>query len=119
MGYSSNYYILEGKTPVPISDFLEWGRWMADADRHVAKDYVGPIWVSTVFLGLDHSFLVGMPILFETMIFTDRMEMEELAIRRYATWEQAEQGHKVALRYAHLLWKKSQLTASQLEEGLE
>lgn len=35
----------------------------------VAKTEVGDLEVSTVWLGIDHSFLGGPPIIFETMIF--------------------------------------------------
>ena len=49
--------------------------------------------VSTVFLGLDHAFDGGTPLLFETMIFGgEHDEYQE----RYATWDEAEAGHLVA-----------------------
>ena len=53
--------------------------------------------VSTVFLGLDHSFGGGPPLLFETMIF-DGGEEEHCV--RYSTWQQAEEGHKEACKLA-------------------
>ena len=37
--------------------------------RIVAKDRVGPVEVSTIFLGMDDSFGSGDPVLWETMIF--------------------------------------------------
>lgn len=66
-----NYrYILVGQTPVPCEDLLEWGHWFETAERRVALTFVGDYEISTVFLGLDHSFLNrGEPLLFETMIF--------------------------------------------------
>ena len=46
--------------------------------------------VSTVFLGLDHNWNGGPPILFETMVFGGpHNEYQE----RYATWDQAEKDH--------------------------
>ena len=48
--------------------------------------------VSTIFMGLDHNFSnEGPPILFETMVFGGALDQEQA---RYATWEEAEAGHK-------------------------
>ena len=55
------------------------------------KTKVGNIEISTVFLGLDHSFGGKKPLLFETMIFGGKLDQEQ---ERYTTWEQAEKGHK-------------------------
>lgn len=71
-------YILDADgNPVRCDDLLTWARWLESnfADRHVDQTLVGErIWVSTVFLGVDHNFsrLTGaphQPILFETMSF--------------------------------------------------
>lgn len=86
-------YILDGKTPVP-ADLMTWARWMEDnlTTRHVANEKVGgDTRVSTVFLGLDHSFGDdGPPVLFETMVFGGPLDEEQA---RYHTWEEAEAGH--------------------------
>lgn len=85
-------YILEGKTPVPCDNLLEWGNWLETADRCVAKTRIGDIEISTVFLGLDHRFSGdGKPLLFETMVFGGEHDGE---MDRYSTWEQAEKGHQ-------------------------
>lgn len=87
-------YILKGKKAILTEDVLKWGRWFETADRHVAQSTVGEVRVSTVFLGLDHQFGEGEPLLFETMIFGGKHdEFQE----RYSTWEEAEEGHKRAL----------------------
>ena len=95
-----DYYILEGRTPIPVADVREWGRWLEGqkGKRHVA-DMTLPsgVRVSTVFLGLDHSFGDGPPMLFETLIFGGPSDGE---MWRYSTWEEAETGHKVALALA-------------------
>ncbi len=94
----SRQYILEGKEPKPIEDVLEWGRWFEKANRHVAATKLpNNIQVSTVFLGLDHSFGRGIPILFETMIFGGKHDQYQ---ERYATWNEAEAGHKQAVELA-------------------
>lgn len=86
-------FILDGHNAVP-TDLMTWARWFETAERHVAQDYIGEARVSTVFLGLDHSFGSGPPLLFETMIFGGpHNDYQE----RYSTWEEAEAGHAKAL----------------------
>jgi hypothetical protein len=46
--------------------------------------------VSTVFLGIDHSFGFHKPLWFETMIFGGKRDGEQY---RYETWEEAEANH--------------------------
>lgn len=88
-------YILEGKIIKEVDDLTEWSKWFQTADRHVNKtDVTDEIKVSTVFLGIDHSFGGGVPILFETMIFGgEHNDYQE----RYATYEEAEDGHAIAV----------------------
>jgi hypothetical protein len=44
--------------------------WALDEKYRIIKqEYVGDYWVSTVWLGLDHSFGHGPPLIFETMVF--------------------------------------------------
>jgi hypothetical protein len=86
-------YILKGHTPVLEPDLLKWAAWFETGDRIVAKTEVGASIISTVFLGIDHQFGAGPPILFETMIFTDGGN--EDFQRRYQTWAEAESDHWV------------------------
>lgn len=86
------YWILDGKTPIP-ADLKTWAEWFEThfQERIVKKDIIDGLYISTVFLGLDHRFYdVGPPILFETMVFSKE---EDLIKDRYCTWEQAEKGH--------------------------
>jgi hypothetical protein len=109
------YYILERGRVVPVTGpnaMLIWAQWLEDDKnrRHVGSDQIGQLWVSTVFMGLDHNWSDdGEPILFETMIFTDDKEMHDLHCRRYSTMEEAERGHLVACRYARRLWRRAEL----------
>jgi hypothetical protein len=62
------------------------------------EDGTGEVVVSTVFLGLDHNFsMVGPPLLFETMVFGGPLNGE---CRRYATWVEAEAGHREVVAQA-------------------
>lgn len=88
-------YILKGHEPVPCDDTIQWGLWMESADRHVAQATIGDVQVSTVFLGLDHSFeRDAEPLVFETMIFGGE---HDGYMDRYSTWLEAEEGHQRAL----------------------
>ena len=85
-----NYYILDGHDAVPC-DLYSLGAMMNDPKtQRVALTTIGESLVSTVFLGLDHSFGVGPPILFETMVFDGPLDQEQ---DRCTTWEQAEAMH--------------------------
>jgi len=94
-------YILDGHTPVQEPDILKWGRWL-DENNHtrVALDTIRGCRVSTVFLGLDHSYCydeVHEPVLFETMIFGGKYDQYQ---DRYCTWDEAIEGHKKAVKLA-------------------
>lgn len=89
-------YVLDGQgNPVPERDLLTWARWMETQTRILKQTDLG-IWgfVSTVFLGLDHSFffeLHAKPILWETMIFGGPYDMEQY---KYSSREEALAGHE-------------------------
>lgn len=76
--------------PVECEDLTKWGRWMQTADRKVAFDTFGPTRISTVFLGLDHSWDDGPPVLWETMVFNGPLDGEQ---DRYTSLEDAKAGH--------------------------
>lgn len=92
-------YILDGHTPVQEPDLMKWSGWYEKANRRVRQSTatvkldgknVGEVRVSTVFLGLDHSFGDGEPMLFETLVFGGPLDGE---MDRCSTWEGAEKMH--------------------------
>jgi hypothetical protein len=88
------HYILDKSgTPRPEPDFMTWATWFETANHRVAKTDVGDLCVSTVFLGLDHSWGDGPPILWETMIF-DQAGNEKDIDRCSGSREQAEAMHE-------------------------
>ena len=91
-----DYYILEGTKHRKAKSIPEYLEWAKEANRRI--DYTelhdGSIYVSTVFLGLDHSFDGGRPVLYETMIFGgEHDEYQE----RYYTYQEAKEGHQRAV----------------------
>jgi hypothetical protein len=93
----SDKYILDNdNNPVPCDDTIEWGKFFENNDRRrVAATELGPdITISTVFLGLDHRFGEGNPVLFETMVFGGEYDQYT---ERYCTWGEAERGHEQAV----------------------
>lgn len=85
--------ILVGREVLPVYDMLIWAEQFENVSaRRVGQDQVDSASVSTVFLGLDHSFgLGGPPQWFETMIFGgDHDGWQD----RYATWDEAKAGHE-------------------------
>lgn len=93
-------YILNGKTPVECNDLMEWAKQMEVKNRIVEQSQFGDVKVSTVFLGLDHSFGYGEPLLFETMIFGGEHDQYQ---DRYSTWDEAVEGHKKACKLVSLV----------------
>jgi hypothetical protein len=94
-----DYYILMDRLPVAV-DLETWSRWFATADRRVAQDRIGPVRISTVFLGLNHNMrATGEPVLFETMIFGGPLDDYQW---RYATYADAERGHSEAVTQAKI-----------------
>lgn len=87
----SEHYILDGKIAVPVDDVLEWARRFDQKTKRVAKDEVAPgVVVSTVFLGLNHQYGDGPPLIFETRIFGGDHDQD---MDRCSTWEEAEEMH--------------------------
>lgn len=100
MGTGSKYILNKDHSVTKVEDSLEWMRSFDESNRRVAANTVGYRWVSTVFLGLDHNFGDGPPILFESMMFPRhrgrgrRRETRDQIQVRYSTWDEAEKGHE-------------------------
>ena len=94
VGMSDKYILAEdGQTPVAC-DLMTWALWFERSKRIVAQDVIDGVKISTVFLGMDHSFGSGPPLLWETMIFGgEHNEYQE----RYSTFAEAVAGHALAL----------------------
>ena len=82
------YYDRQGNS-VGMEEFAK----IFEADRIVAQDKQLDVMVSTVFLGLDHNYGDGPPLIFETMIFGGPLDQWQ---DRYSTEEEAKLGHERA-----------------------
>lgn len=79
------YFDKDGK-PITLSEYCIL---LEDPNYKIIKQEYLPnkLFVSTVWLGLNHNFFGGVPLIFETMVFPGN-EMD-----RYTTLEQAKVGH--------------------------
>ena len=77
----------------------QWAALFRDqAYKRVASDELGDIFVSTVWLGLNHNFDPdGEPLIFETMIFGGTHDEDQW---RYSTEAEALEGHAAAVLLA-------------------
>jgi hypothetical protein len=81
------------------SRIMEWEEWHKQVEnRRVGRDVVNGLLISTVFLCIDHGF-GGTPQWFETMIFRNEECKDPLNdyTWRYETWDEAAEGHHVAV----------------------
>lgn len=85
------YYRRKDLQPITPSEWVDLSMDDWEGERRVALWEEGEVRVSTVFLGLDHSYWDGPPILFETMVFGGALDQEQ---ERYATEEEALAGHE-------------------------
>ena len=80
------------KNGKPIK-LMEWARLFEDGNykRIALTELPNNVRVSTVWLGLDHSFDGDKLLIFETMVFGGKHDGDQ---DRYTTLEEAQKGHK-------------------------
>jgi hypothetical protein len=102
--------ILDESGNVVECDLMTWAMWLEkNRQRIIEQDQVEELWVSTIFMGLDHSYRPkGPPLWFETMVFhepeyeprLDRMIRPEAGYcERYTTIQEARAGHAAAIEW--------------------
>lgn len=98
----SKYAILKGSEVIVLEGektevLLRWAEFFEDPKnkRIMITKINNTITISTVFLGLDHSFgFGGPPLWFETMIFGGVHDGFQV---RYSTYREAISGHRIAV----------------------
>lgn len=121
--FTGSWYDKTGQPLVTHDHDTDLQEWLADMQlvermlqdkeyKVVAQEYTPKkkYWVSTVWLGYDHNFGGGKPIIFETMVFSGRLDRwyklggkrhytrSDYAQVRYHTEAQAKRGHKKLLK---------------------
>jgi len=81
------YYKLIGRNVVPALSAIE----AFEGNRRVALTEIGSVRVSTVFLGLNHAWDDGPPLLFETVVFGGPLSDEQ---DQCSTYDEAEAMHE-------------------------
>jgi hypothetical protein len=103
---SDRYVAKPGGGIEPEPDLFRWARWYEDAAKKLFEEggrrvdrteLADGVYVSTVFLALNHAFGSGPPVLFETMIFGGPHDEYQ---ERYTTVEEAREGHRRAVERA-------------------
>jgi hypothetical protein len=101
MGKKMMHYFLNEDHTVRECSLMEWGKQIQEMSinhtKHVAEDMINGNHISTVWLGLDHNYYGGPPLLFETMVFGQ--DGNDVYMDRYYTWDEAIEGHKKAVQW--------------------
>jgi hypothetical protein len=90
------WYTLDKDNKPVKSNIIQCGEWMEDNPgvESVKQEHIGDVYISTVFLGLDHAWNSNIPVLWETMIFGGEHDQYQ---ERYTSYEDAIEGHKLAI----------------------
>ena len=93
------------RTGKPITSLSAWAEKQEDPDYKIVKqtELDNGKFVSTVWLGIDHQYGDGPPLIFETMVFLSKMDYQDLDMKRYSSEAEAVAGHKAKCQE----WRKS------------
>lgn len=98
MKWNTHYILNKKGEPVEEPDTGKWCAWyeatINNDKRIVKRERFAGITISTVFLGLDHNWGKGPPILWETMTFSKKTEFDCKQMRCSGSREQAEAMHQ-------------------------
>jgi len=95
------YKLDENKNVVPAT-LEEWNDYWEErlphSSKHIGDEIINDRRISTVFIGLINGFnQKNEPLLFESMIFDENGV--SISMNRYATYKEAEEGHKKAVQF--------------------
>jgi hypothetical protein len=93
-GGCKHYMLDTDGNPVRAPSLIAWCEWFGKHDdrRRLARDQIGTVLISTVFLGIDHGWGNGRsaPVLWETMVFGGQLDQTQ---ERYTSRADALHGH--------------------------
>lgn len=132
----AHYLLDKNGQPYKEKDLLTWAQEFEAMERHLAVDIIklqkGSLRVSTVFLGIDHSFGGQEPVLWETMVFASTSATRLPAglddidedCERYSSRAAALEGHRAicqrildAIAGPQVRIEKPQLAQAKLGRG--
>ncbi len=88
------HWILDDEGRPRRADVMEWAEWWEVFENRIQfETFVDHVRVSTIFLGIDHSFGGPIPILWETMALGDGID-DPPQERCGGSREQAEEMHR-------------------------
>lgn len=88
----ADYYDRDGR-PMTLMEWASAFETRMEKKRVAETTLPNGRWVSTVWLGLNHAFGNGPPLIFETMVFDTHEGMGEVDCERYSTEAEALAGH--------------------------
>lgn len=92
--------------------FREWAKNNREVtSTHLLNGY----WVSTIFIGIDHAWGNGPPMIFESMVFTSDKDMRSVDMMRYSTEVDARIGHELLCQK----WSKREISAAHRDSDDE
>lgn len=91
------YKLDKNNRPIPCKNSNEYMKWETkNLDKKaIRQQHVDDVYISTVFLGLDHGFGGKNPVLWETMIFGGEHDQYQ---ERYISYQDALEGHYIAVQ---------------------
>ena len=92
------WYTLNDQNEPESATTEQWIEWCKKypCRKVVGRTKIGETFISTVFLGLDHDWGGGRPVLWETMIFSK--DANNQYMDRYTSLDQAVFGHEKTVR---------------------
>lgn len=106
--WGMRHFDREGR-PISMRDYVRLLEWNEGAYKRIEETTIGSYWVSTVWLGLNHAFDEGPPMIFETMVFPQEdgviSDWADLEVARYTTESEARVGHAEMVERVSLLWE--------------
>lgn len=82
-------------------DLTTWGKLHSDTSYIMINQttlFDGK-WISTIWIGINHSFVVGKEMFFETIVFENENNLNAIHIERYTTLKEAKTGHKKVVEH--------------------
>lgn len=116
---NQGFYLLDENHNPYSCDYTEW-ILKCSQQKRIALDNINGCLISTVFLGIDHSFMSITPVLFEMMIFTNRHSMKFMDQRevRFTSYHKALAIHHQtfnAIKHKNITFLKKEILGSSYE----